>query len=237
MLGWITSPEAWVTLATLMALEFVLGIDNIIFIALLINKLPPNQRNKARIFGLSLAMLTRIALLASLFWISQLTTPLLTFSGLTITGRDLILIPGGLFLIYKSLVELYDHIQDRCEEKRLSLQGNFFSTLLQIALLDIAFSFDSVITAVGIAENLEIMIIAIVGSIGVMMIASKGVAEFVDTHPSIKTLALAFLLMIGVILVLEGFSVSIPKSYIYFTMGFSLSVELLNIYIKKNNKR
>lgn len=233
MLEWITSPEAWITLITLTALEFVLGVDNIIFIALLVNKLPEEQRTKARIFGLSLAMLTRIALLVSLFWIIKLTHPLFSLGGFSITGRDLILIPGGLFLVYKSMMELYEHIQNQHEKKDSNFQGSFVSTLVQIALLDIAFSFDSVITAVGIAENLEIMIIAIIGSIGVMMFASKGVSEFVDAYPSIKILALVFLLAIGVILVLDGLGIQVSKTYIYSAMGFSLVVELLNIYANK----
>lgn len=236
MLEWIASPEAWITLITLTALEFVLGIDNIIFIALLVNKLPKEQRAKARIFGLSLAMLTRIALLASLFWIIKLTHPLFTLGGFSITGRDLVLIPGGLFLAYKSVAELYGHIQNHHEKKDSNFQGSFFSTLVQIALLDIAFSFDSVITAVGIAENLEIMIIAIIGSIGVMMFASKGVSEFVDAYPSIKVLALVFLLAIGIILVLDGLGIHVSKAYIYSAMGFSLIVELLNIYASKKAK-
>lgn len=235
MFEWIASPEAWITLITLTALEFILGVDNIIFIAILVNKLPEEQRNKARIFGLSLAMLTRIALLASLFWIIKLTYPILTFGNLAITGRDLILIPGGLFLVYKSIIEIYEQIQHH-KKRESSFQGGFVSTLIQIALLDIAFSFDSVITAVGIAKNLEIMILAIVGSMGAMMFISKGIARFVDNYPSIKTLALVFLLMIGVILVLDGFSIHISKSYIYSAMGFSLIVELLNIYINKKRK-
>lgn len=236
MLEWIASPEAWITLVTLTALEFILGVDNIIFIALLVNKLPEEQRTKARIFGLSLAMLTRIALLASLFWIIKLTYPLIILGSLSITGRDLILIPGGLFLAYKSIIELYEHIQQNHHEKKNSnFKGSFFSTLIQIALLDIAFSFDSVITAIGIAENLEIMIVAIIGSIGVMMFASKGISEFVDAYPSIKILALVFLLAIGIILVLDGLSIHISKTYIYSAMGFSLIVELLNIYANKKN--
>lgn len=233
MLEWIASPEAWVTLATLTALEFILGVDNIIFIALLVNKLPEKQRGKARIFGLSLAMIARIMLLASLFWIMKLTYPLLTLGGFSITGRELILIPGGLFLTYKSIIELYEHIQNHHEQKNSNFQGSFFSTLVQITLLDIAFSFDSVITAVGIAENLEIMIIAIVGSIGIMMFASKKVAELIEAYPSIKILALVFLLAIGIILILDGFGVHVSKTYFYVAMGFSLIVELLNIYAHK----
>lgn len=233
MFEWIISPEAWLTLITLTALEIVLGIDNIIFIAILVNKLPEHQRDKARIFGLSLAMISRIALLASLFWIMKLVKPLFAIGGIEISGRDLILILGGLFLIYKSAIEIYEQTQVHHEEKVAKGGGSFLSVLVQIAILDIVFSLDSVITAVGMAQDLEIMIIAIVVAVGVMLFASKGIANFVDTHPSIKTLALAFLFMVGIILVLDGFDIHIPKAYIYFAMGFSLAVELINIYIRK----
>lgn len=233
MFEWIISPEAWITLITLTTLEIVLGIDNIIFIAILVNKLPEHQRDKARIFGLSLAMVSRIALLASLFWIMKLVEPIFDIGRIEISGRDLILILGGLFLIYKSVTEIYEQTQIHHEEKTSKTKGGFVSILAQIAILDIIFSLDSVITAVGMAQNLEIMIIAIILAVGVMLFASKGIANFVDTHPSIKTLALAFLFMVGIVLVLDGFDLHIPKAYIYFAMGFSLAVELLNIYIRK----
>ena len=233
MFEWLAQPEAWITLITLTALEIVLGIDNIIFIAILVNKLPQNQRDKARFFGLSLAMLTRIALLASLFWIMKLTKPLFSLGSLEISGRDLILILGGVFLLYKSTKEIYEQTQTSHQDTQSNFHGGFFSTLVQIAILDIVFSLDSVITAVGMANQLEIMIIAIILAVGVMMFASKGIANFVDTHPTIKTLALAFLAMVGVVLILDGFKIHIPKAYIYFAMGFSLVVELLNIYIRK----
>lgn len=233
MFEWLAQPEAWITLITLTALEIVLGIDNIIFIAILVNKLPQNQRDKARFFGLSLAMLTRIALLASLFWIMKLTKPLFSIGDLGISGRDLILILGGIFLVYKSTKEIYEQTQAHHQDAQSKFHGGFFSTLIQIAILDIVFSLDSVITAVGMANQLEIMIIAIILAVGVMMFASKGIANFVDTHPTIKTLALAFLAMVGVVLILDGFKIHIPKAYVYFAMGFSLVVELLNIYIRK----
>lgn len=233
MFEWLAQPEAWITLITLTALEIVLGIDNIIFIAILVNKLPQNQRDKARFFGLSLAMLTRIALLASLFWIMKLTKPLFSIGDLGISGRDLILILGGIFLVYKSTKEIYEQTQAHHQDAQSKFHGGFFSTLIQIAILDIVFSLDSVITAVGMANQLEIMIIAIILAVGVMMFASKGIANFVDTHPTIKTLALAFLAMVGVVLILDGFKIHIPKAYIYVAMGFSLVVELLNIYIRK----
>lgn len=236
MFEWLLQPEAWVTLITLSALEIVLGIDNIIFIAILVNKLPQHQRERARFFGLSLAMLTRIALLASLFWIIKLTKPLFYIGEIGISGRDLILIMGGVFLMYKSTKEIYEQTQEHQQEES-NFQGGFISTLIQIAILDIVFSLDSVITAVGMAQQLEIMIVAIIVAVGVMMFASKSIAEFVDTHPTIKTLALAFLFMVGVVLILDGFKIHIPKAYIYFAMGFSLVVELLNIYIRKKTKK
>lgn len=236
MFEWLLQPEAWVTLITLTALEIVLGIDNIIFIAILVNKLPQHQRDKARFFGLSLAMLTRIALLASLFWIMKLTKPLFHIGEMGISGRDLILILGGIFLVYKSAKEIYEQTQAHHESQESKFHGGFFSTLIQIAILDIVFSLDSVITAVGMANQLEIMIIAIILAVGVMMFASKGIANFVDTHPTIKTLALAFLFMVGIVLILDGFKIHVPKAYIYFAMGFSLVVELLNIYIRKKSK-
>lgn len=236
MFEWLAQPEAWITLITLTALEIVLGIDNIIFIAILVNKLPQHQRDKARFFGLSLAMLTRIALLASLFWIMKLTKPLFSLGSIEISGRDLILILGGIFLLYKSAKEIYEQTQAHQQNQESKFHGGFLSTLIQIAILDIVFSLDSVITAVGMAQQLEIMIIAIILAVGVMMFASKGIAEFVDTHPTIKTLALAFLFMVGVVLILDGFKIHVPKAYIYFAMGFSLAVELLNIYIRKRNQ-
>ncbi|WP_026944341.1 TerC family protein [Helicobacter rodentium] len=238
MFDWITSPEMWIALTTLIALEIVLGIDNIIFIAILVGRLPQEQRQKARILGLSLAMITRLLLLLSLFWIMKLTAPLFTIFTQEISGRDIILILGGLFLIGKSTLEIHHDIEDAGDSKsdnplQEGAKRGFFAVLIQIAILDIVFSLDSVITAVGMVSNIEIMMIAVIVAVGVMMIASKSISEFVDNNPTIKILALAFLILIGVTLVAEGLEFHISKAYIYFAMAFSLGVESINIYIKK----
>lgn len=238
MFDWITSPEMWIALTTLIALEIVLGIDNIIFIAILVGRLPQEQRQKARILGLSLAMITRLLLLLSLFWIMKLTAPLFTIFTQEISGRDIILILGGLFLIGKSTLEIHHDIEDAGDSKsdnplQEGAKKGFFAVLIQIAILDIVFSLDSVITAVGMVSNIEIMMIAVIVAVGVMMIASKSISEFVDNNPTIKILALAFLILIGVTLVAEGLEFHISKAYIYFAMAFSLGVESINIYIKK----
>lgn len=238
MLEWISSPEMWVALATLIALEIVLGIDNIIFIAILVGRLPKENRQKARVLGLSLAMITRLLLLLSLFWIMKLTAPLFSVLGQEISGRDLILILGGLFLIGKSTLEIHHDIEDAGDSKaenplQEGAKKGFFAVLIQIAILDIVFSLDSVITAVGMVSNIEIMMIAVIVAVGVMMIASKSISEFVDNNPTIKILALAFLILVGVTLVAEGLDFHISKAYIYFAMAFSLGVESINIYIKK----
>ncbi|MDA3969113.1 TerC family protein [Helicobacter ibis] len=238
MFEWINSPEMWIALATLIGLEIVLGIDNIIFIAILVGRLPQEKRQKARIFGLSLAMATRILLLLSLFWIMKLTEPLFSVFSQEISGRDIILILGGLFLIAKSTLEIHHDIDnaEKQEDENTLKEGakkGFFAILIQIAILDIVFSLDSVITAVGMVSNIEIMIIAVIVAVGVMMIASKSISEFVDDNPTIKILALAFLILVGVTLVAEGLEFHISKGYIYFAMAFSLGVESINIYIKK----
>lgn len=238
MFGWLLDPSAWMALATLTLLEVVLGIDNIIFIAILVGKLPKEQRDKARILGLALAMLTRIALLASLFWIMKLTQPLFAIFGNEISGRDIILIVGGLFLIYKSTHEIHSQLEFTEDEKQISKKSlKFFPALIQIAILDIIFSLDSVITAVGMADHLEVMIIAIILAVLIMMIASKGISDFVEKNPTIKTLALAFLILIGIALIADGLDFHIPKGYIYFAMAFSLIVECINIYAGKKNKK
>lgn len=239
MFDWIVSPEAWVSLVTLTALEIVLGIDNIIFIAILCNKLEKEKRSKARIIGLAFAMITRIILLLSLFWIMKLTKPLFTIFGFGISGRDIVLIVGGLFLIIKSALEIYHSAVDSAKDKK-DKDGNvvshsLFATVIQIGILDIIFSLDSVITAVGMANHIEIMILAVIIAVCVMMFASGFIADFVDNNPTIKILALAFLILVGISLVLEGASIHISKSYIYFAMGFSLAVELINIYIQKKS--
>lgn len=239
MLEWIYSPEAWISLLTLTSLEIVLGIDNIIFIAILCGKLPDGQKDKARIVGLGLAMITRILLLLSLFWIMKLTTPLFSIFNQSISGRDLVLIAGGLFLIAKSTLEIHSHATGEDEEAQLKSgkKAGFVSVITQIAILDIVFSLDSVITAVGMADHIEIMILAVVLAVGVMLFASGAISRFVDNNPTIKVLALAFLIMIGIALVGEGLGLHIPKGYIYFAMAFSLVVEMINIYSKKKHEK
>ncbi len=229
---WITDPNAWIALATLTLLEIVLGIDNIIFISILADKLPPEQQNKARVLGLGLAMITRIALLFSLTWVMQLTAPLFEVLGHAISGRDLILIGGGLFLLAKSTLEIHDKLEG--EEGRSSARAgvSFAGVLIQIMLLDIVFSLDSVITAIGMAEHLAVMVIAVVIAVIFMMIFAKTVSDFVNTHPTVKILALSFLLLIGMTLVGEGLGLHIPKGYIYFAMAFSVFVELINMRVR-----
>ncbi|ARQ99986.1 MULTISPECIES: TerC family protein [Campylobacter] len=234
MLEWIYMPEAWISLMTLTALEIVLGIDNIIFIAILCGKLPAYQRDKARIAGLGLAMITRILLLLSLFWIMKLTTPLFALMGQEISGRDIVLIAGGLFLIAKSTLELHSHTIGEEQEMASSKAGaGFMMVITQIAILDIVFSLDSVITAVGMADHIEIMILAVILAVGVMLLASGAISRFVESNPTIKVLALAFLILIGIALVAEGLEFHIPKGYIYFAMAFSLVVEMINLYSRK----
>ena len=235
MFEWLSSPEAWISLLTLTGLEIVLGIDNIIFIAILVGKLPPEQRGSGRIVGLGLAMVTRILLLLSLFWIMKLTKPLFTIAEFSISGRDLVLILGGLFLLVKSTLEIHSSVAGEEEDSKDGgkSHANFLVVVSEIAILDIVFSLDSVITAVGMAEHIEIMIIAVILAVGVMMVASKAISDFVDNNPTIKVLALAFLVLVGMTLVTEGVGFHIPKGYIYFAMAFSLAVESINIYAKK----
>ena len=240
MLDWIADPNAWIALATLTALEIVLGIDNIIFLSVLVGRLPVERRDVARRLGLGLAMGTRIALLLSLTWIMQLTTPLFTL-GQDISGRDLILIGGGLFLLWKSVHEIHNSLEGEDDEEggespRAKAAG-FAGVLVQIALIDIVFSLDSVITAVGLADEVAVMVLAIVISVAVMMVAAKPIGDFVDAHPTIKMLALAFLVLVGVTLIVEGFDVHVPKGYIYFAMAFSIAVETLNIRLRKRRRR
>lgn len=234
MFEWFASPEAWISLFTLIGLEIVLGIDNIIFIAILCSRLPKEEQNKARIVGLGFAMISRILLLLSLFWIMKLTAPLFSVFGEEISGRDLILIIGGLFLIYKSTTEIDSNISGQTHEEHISTKKvSFASIIIQISILDIVFSLDSVITAVGMADHIEIMILAVIIAVGVMMVASKAISKFVDDNPTIKILALSFLILVGVALVADGFGLHIPKGYIYFSMAFSLAVELINIKMRK----
>lgn len=232
--------EALIALATLSALEIVLGIDNIIFIAILVGRLPAHQRDKGRIFGLGLAMITRIMLLLSLFWIMKLTTPLFTIFSQDISGRDLILLLGGLFLMAKSTTEIHNDIENDGEEEKELKSGStkgFFSILIQIAVLDIVFSLDSVITAVGMVDNIIIMILAVMIAVGVMMFASKSISNFIEANPTIKILALSFLILVGVTLIAEGLGFHISKAYVYFAMAFSLAVESVNIYTRKKRAK
>ena len=238
MFEWIADPQAWVTLATLSLLEIVLGIDNIIFLTILVNKVEASKRAAARYFGLALAMLSRIALLLSITWVMRLTEPLITVADIVVTGRDLILIGGGLFLLWKSVVEIYgtvngEHAEEQTVTATAAVSSNFMSIIVQIAIIDIVFSLDSVITAVGLAQNVEIMVIAIMVSVFVMMFAAKPIGDFVDEHPSIKVLALAFLVLVGALLMAEGFGIHIDKGYVYGAMAFSLAVEMLNIRMRK----
>lgn len=235
MLESLFTVEALISLITLTGLEIILGIDNIIFIAILVGRLPEHQRDKARIIGLALAMGTRILLLLSLFWIMKLTTPLFTLFGQAISGRDLILLLGGLFLLVKSTNEIHADIEEAGEEEKELKKGSrgYFATLIQIAVLDIVFSLDSVITAVGMANNILVMILAVMLAVGVMMFASKSISIFIENNPTIKILALAFLILIGATLIAEGFGMHVSKGYIYFAMAFSLAVESINIYSRK----
>ena len=237
MFEWITDPEAWVSLATLAALEIVLGIDNIIFISILVGRLPERQRQSGRIVGLGLAMLTRILLLMSLAWMMKLTAPLFTVFNQEISGRDLILLIGGLFLIIKSSGEIKEAINHQeHHESESKNKVSYLGVLIQIAVLDIVFSLDSVITAVGMASHLPVMILAIIIAVGVMMFAAKPIGDFVDTHPTLKILALAFLVLVGISLIAESLDIHIPKGYIYFAMGFSVVVEMINIRMRKRTK-
>jgi predicted tellurium resistance membrane protein TerC len=233
--SWVSGAEGWVALATLTVLEIVLGIDNIIFISILAGRLKKEQREKARKLGLSLAMFIRIGLLLSIFWVMSLTQPLFTLWK-EISGRDLILIIGGLFLIAKSTHEIHDKLEGAEGEGNARVAASFGGVIIQILLLDIVFSLDSVITAVGMAEHVSIMIIAVVLAVGVMFVSAGPISEFVDRHPTVKMLALAFLLLIGVSLIGEGLDQHIPKGYIYFAMGFSVFVEMINLRVRKKSE-
>jgi predicted tellurium resistance membrane protein TerC len=229
----LTDPQVWIALATLTALEIVLGVDNIIFISILVGRLPEHQRNRARIIGLSLAMGTRILLLLSLAWVMTLTDPLFTVSSFEVSGRDIILIGGGLFLLWKSVHEIHNSLEGVEEGHHAAVQAGFGAVLIQIAVIDIVFSLDSVITAVGMVDEVPVMVAAIVLAVLVMMFAAKSIGEFVDRHPTIKMLALSFLIMVGMALVAEGFGFHVPKGYIYFAMAFSVAVEMLNLRMRK----
>ena len=233
--GWTTSAEGWIALGTLTVLEIVLGIDNIVFISILAGKLKAEERDRARKLGLSLAMFIRIALLLSIFWVMRLTAPLFTL-GKEISGRDLILILGGLFLIAKSTHEIHDKLEGAEGDKIVKTAPSLTSVIVQIMLLDIVFSLDSVITAVGMAQDLAVMITAVVISVLIMLFAAGPISSFVDRHPTVKMLALSFLLLIGMALIAEGLDFHIPKGYVYFAMGFSIFVEVLNIRFRRVHK-
>jgi len=226
---WISSPEAWIALATLSVLEIVLGIDNIIFISILADKLPVEQQASARRLGLLLAMATRLALLGTINMIMRLTEPLFSLVGHAFSGRDLILIVGGLFLLTKSTREIHHRLEGDDEHAGKARTASYGAILIQIAVMDMVFSLDSVITAVGLAEDFAVMAIAIVLAVAVMMLSASAVSRFVNDHPTVKMLALSFLLLIGMTLVAEGFGQHIAKGYIYFAMGFSIFVEALNL--------
>ncbi|UYU31292.1 TerC family protein [Siccibacter colletis] len=234
MFAWITDPNAWLALGTLTLLEIVLGIDNIIFLSLVVAKLPKHQQAKARKLGLAGAMVMRLSLLASIAWVIRLTNPLFTVFGQEISARDLILLLGGLFLIWKACKEIHESIEGEEEGLKTNVHS-FFGAIFQIMLLDIIFSLDSVITAVGLSDHLFIMMAAVVIAVGVMMFAARPIGEFVDHHPSVKMLALSFLILVGFTLMLESFDVHVPKGYIYFAMFFSIAVESLNLLRSKKN--
>jgi predicted tellurium resistance membrane protein TerC len=245
---WLLNPEIWISLITLTVLEIVLGIDNIVFISIMAAKLPANQQRKARQLGLALAMITRVLLLLSLTWVMTLTAPLINLASvfnftdpdwiekLTLSGRDLILIIGGLFLIYKSTAEMHDKLEAEDEEKKVKKVVSFSGVIVQILILDVVFSLDSVITAVGMANHVGVMIAAVVIAVFVMMASAGSISNFVNKHPTVKMLALSFLLLIGLSLLMEGFEQHIPKGYIYFAMGFSVFVEYMNLRMKSKAK-
>ena len=229
---WVYTPEGWIALGTLTALEIVLGIDNIVFISILAGKLRPEDRERARKLGLSLAMIIRILLLLSITWVMGLTNPLFSVFGQDLSGRDLILILGGLFLIGKSTYEIHDKLEGHEGHGGARVAASFTSVIIQILLLDIVFSLDSVITAVGMAEDVMVMILAVVIAVGVMLLSASMISNFVERHPTVKMLALSFLLLIGVSLMAEGFDQHIEKGYIYFAMAFSVFVELINLRVR-----
>jgi predicted tellurium resistance membrane protein TerC len=235
-MDWITDPQIWISLITLTALEIVLGIDNIIFISILAGKLPPEQQARARRTGLMLALVTRILLLCSLAWMAKLTAPLFTVTSFALSGRDLILLGGGLFLIVKSTMEIHEKLEGGAEHGHSGrVAPKFSAIILQILLLDIVFSLDSVITAIGMANKLGVMIAAVVIALGVMLRYADAVSDFVHQHPTLKMLALSFLLLIGVTLVAEGTHQHVNKGYIYFAMAFSFAVEMLNLRLRKKS--
>ena len=237
MLELLTDPQAWIAFATLTALELVLGIDNVIFISILVDKLPPERRELARRLGLFMAMFMRIGLLMVLSWIVGLVAPLFTVLGQAISGRDLILILGGMFLIWKATGEIHQSLEGEEGHTSSAVQATFTAVILQIMVVDIVFSLDSIITAVGMVDQVEIMVAAVVASVGLMMLFAGAIGRFVSTHPSIKMLAVSFLVVVGVVLIAEGFDHRVPVGCVYFAMAFSVAVEMLNIHMRKRSTR
>ena len=237
MLELLTDPQAWIALATLTALELVLGIDNIVFISILVGKLPLAQQSRARRLGLFMAMFMRIGLLLVLSWIVGLVAPLFTVMGQAISGRDLILIAGGLFLIYKSTGEIHQSLEGETGHASSAVKATFSAVIVQIMIVDMVFSLDSIITAVGMVDRIKVMVVAVIVSVGMMMLFAGAIGRFVSDHPTIKMLALAFLVVVGVVLIAEGFDQHVPKGYVYFAMAFSVGVEMLNIRMRKRSKK
>lgn len=236
-MDWITNPDIWISFLTLCALEIVLGIDNLIFISILSNKLPKEEQSKARRIGLGLALIMRVGLLFSISWIMSLTNDLFTIMEQGVSGRDIILILGGLFLIYKSVNEIHEKFEDAQAEEKIDIAvSGFREVVIQIVLMDIIFSFDSVITAVGMTDNIGVMIAAVIVSMIIMILSADSIGDFVGRHPAIKVLALAFLIMIGIALIADGLDFHIPKGYIYFSMAFALMVEFINIMTGSRKK-
>jgi predicted tellurium resistance membrane protein TerC len=234
---WITDPAIWASLITLMALEIVLGIDNLVFISILAGRLPPEQQSKARKVGLALALITRLALLATLAWIVGLTQPFMHIGSFALSWRDVILIGGGLFLLYKATHEIHNDVEGDEEDKGPGkTAASFMAVVTQIAIIDIIFSLDSVITAVGMADQLWVMVVAVIAAVIVMLVASDPLANFIAAHPTVKMLALSFLLLIGVMLIAEGMHFHIPKGYVYFALGFSVMVEALNNWVQRRRR-
>jgi len=236
-MDWLSNPETWIALATLTALELVLGIDNIIFISILAGKLPPEQRDKARRLGIAMAAITRIALLFSIAWIIGLTDPLFEMFGHPFSWRDIILIGGGLFLIAKATHEIHQKLEGASQEVKVGPTATFAGVIVQIMLLDVVFSLDSIITAVGMVEQVWVMVAAVLISIAFMIAFAGPIGNFVDRHPTVKVLALSFLIMIGLVLIADGFGHHIPKGYIYSAMAFSVFVEMINLWIRKRGER
>ncbi|MEQ1860558.1 MAG: TerC family protein [Chthoniobacteraceae bacterium] len=235
-MDWITDPQIWISLITLTVLEIVLGIDNIIFISILAGKLPEDQQKRARTIGLMLALITRVLLLCSIFWLVQLTKPLFAVFGHGVSGKDLVLIAGGLFLIWKAVHEIHGNLEGEEHEKSMKVAATFGAVIAQIVVIDIVFSLDSVITAVGLAKEIGVMIAAVIIAMAVMLAAAGAIGDYVNRHPTIKMLALSFLLLVGVVLLADGFGHHIEKGYVYFAMAFSFGVEVLNLRAKRKAK-